>query len=150
MTVSLMHLGFAQTPTDVDLRYTVFFESMGESENVVSPGYIGTACGTRKIEGFTIKSKNIKLRYKASFKKTGETKWFNSEEFCGSRGKYGHLQAFWIELQGEDADKYDIFYRADLQGTGTTPWMKNGQKCGKDEENRVVWGFSIEIRTKEK
>ena len=57
--------------------------------------------------------------------------------------------AFWVELQGEDANKYDILYRADLQGTGMTNLIKNGQKCGENKEHRRrIRGFSIEIRTK--
>jgi hypothetical protein len=134
------------------LEYMVHEAYQGDSGFVAQPEWAGQA-HSLFIQGLQLRSraesKPLGLRYKAWLEEVGETPWYSLPiatglgPFCGTRGQHRRLEALWIELTGESADRLDVYYSARLQHTGLTGWSRNGQMCGTQGESRGMHSLRI-------
>lgn len=93
-------------PEGMELEVTVHVQSYGDLKysglTHGNDAIIGGVDKVKRIEGICIKvTKNTtgkKLRYQGHVQGTGDTKWYNSGEYCGTRGQSKRLEAIRMEL----------------------------------------------------
>ena len=63
----------------------------------------------------------------------------------GTEGMSKRLEAIQIKLDGELAQKYDIYYRVHAQTYGWLGWAKNGESAGTEGLSKRLEGIEIQI-----
>ena len=69
------------------------------------------------------------IEYRAHVQDVGWQGWQANSSFAGTSGKAKSIQAVEFKLDGEIAQKYDIFYRAHVSNIGWLDWTKNGESA---------------------
>lgn len=139
------------TPEKVGLKVLVHIQGVGDRE--FSDGeYAGTRGQARALEGYQIDFQTpvegLQLKYMAHIAGLGDTKAFNTGEYAGTRGKARRLEGFAIQLDGPQADNYNVFYRAHVERMGDTKVHSNGQYCGSKGKGLRVEGLQVWIEPK--
>ncbi len=135
----------------IGLKVLVHIQGVGDRE--FSEGeYAGTRGQARALEGYQIDFQTpvegLQLKYMAHIAGMGDTNTFNTGEYAGTRGKARRLEGFAIQLDGPQADNYDVFYRAHVERVGDTQVRSNGQYCGTKGKGLRVEGLQVWIEPK--
>lgn len=96
---------------------------------------LGTTGQSKHLEGFRLgisdsaESVGGSIEYRAHVQDIGWQDWQANSSFAGTSGKAKSIQAVEFKLDGEIAQKYDIFYRAHVSNIGWLDWTKNGESA---------------------
>ena len=107
----------------------------GVADNLCADIVLGTTGQSKHLEGFRLgvsdSTKNIggSIEYRAHVQDIGWQDWQANSSFAGTSGKAKSIQAVEFKLDGEIAQKYDIFYRAHVSNIGWLDWTKNGDSA---------------------
>ena len=136
------------------LEYAVRLEESGDSKFAVQPTVRGTTGESRQMYAVVIRpakdSEKINFRYRLHLTSEGDTKWFGPGQIAASRTKPLYIEAIWIELSKEAAEKYDIYYQGYVQKDGWTGWKSNGEMCGTRKEIKQLQAIRIYLGDKKK
>lgn len=88
----------------------------------------------KRMEGFKIDLVNGgysgSIKYQAYVQNEGWTKEVSGGEFAGTQGKGLPIEAIKIKLEGQLAEKYNIYYRVLSDKSGWLDWAMNGDPAG--------------------
>lgn len=107
----------------------------GVADNLCADIILGTTGQSKQLEGFRLgvsdSTENIggSIEYRAHVQDIGWQGWQANSSFAGTSGKAKSIQAVEFKLDGEIAQKYDIFYRAHVSNIGWLDWTKNGESA---------------------
>ena len=147
--IELVILPKGQTPPEYDpsvdsvktsiLEYSSHISQIGTvsgvADNLCADIVLGTTGQSKHLEGFRLgvsdSTKNIggSIEYRAHVQDIGWQGWQANSSFAGTSGKAKSIQAVEFKLDGEMAQKYDIFYRAHVSNIGWLDWTKNGESA---------------------
>lgn len=126
----------AKTPI---LEYSSHISQIGTvsdvADNLCADIVLGTTGQSRHLEGFRLgisdstESIGGSIEYRAHVQDIGWQDWQANSSFAGTSGKAKSIQAVEFKLDGEIAQKYDIFYRAHVSNIGWLDWTKNGDSA---------------------
>jgi len=118
---------------DVHVSYTTHVQDVGWQDPVSDGKVAGTSGRGLRLEGIKINvtgDSNLEVAYTTHVQEYG---WLSNSydgAMSGTSGESKRLEAIMIQLQGTDADKYDIYYRVHAQEFGWLGWAKNGAPAG--------------------
>lgn len=147
--IELVILPKGQTPPEYDpsvdsvktsiLEYSSHISQIGTvsgvADNLCADIVLGTTGQSKHLEGFRLgvsdSTENIggSIEYRAHVQDIGWQGWQANSSFAGTSGKAKSIQAVEFKLDGEIAQKYDIFYRAHVSNIGWLDWTKNGESA---------------------
>lgn len=147
--IELVILPKGQTPPEYDpsvdsvktsiLEYSSHISQIGTvsgvADNLCADIVLGTTGQSKQLEGFRLgvsdSTENIggSIEYRAHVQGIGWQGWQANSSFAGTSGKAKSIQAVEFKLDGEIAQKYDIFYRAHVSNIGWLDWTKNGESA---------------------
>lgn len=147
--IELVILPKGQTPSGYDpsvdsvktsvLEYSSHISRIGTvsgvADNLCADIVLGTTGQSKHLEGFRLgvsdSTENIggSIEYRAHVQDIGWQGWQANSSFAGTSGKAKSIQAVEFKLDGEIAQKYDIFYRAHVSNIGWLDWTKNGESA---------------------
>lgn len=93
----------------------------------------GTTGKSLSIEALNIKLSDTEegsLKYRAHVQNIGWQNWIGNNQIMGTTGNALPIEAIQIELDGNLANKYDIYYRSHISNYGWLHWAKNGEISG--------------------
>ena len=121
------------------LEYSSHISQIGTvsdvADNLCADIVLGTTGQSRHLEGFRLgisdstESIGGSIEYRAHVQDIGWQDWQANSSFAGTSGKAKSIQAVEFKLDGEIAQKYDIFYRAHVSNIGWLDWTKNGDSA---------------------
>ena len=119
---------------ETKLKYQAHVRKIGDQE-VVSEGEIaGTTGMDLRMEAIKISADTTlsgSILYQTYVESKGwEDKWTTSNNYSGTTGESKAIQLIKIKLDGELAEKYDIYYRVHSEKYGWLGWAKNGEAAG--------------------
>lgn len=147
--IELVIMPKGQTPPGYDpsvdsaktsiLEYSSHISQIGTvsdvADNLCADIVLGTTGQSRHLEGFRLgisdstESIGGSIEYRAHVQDIGWQDWQANSSFAGTSGKAKSIQAVEFKLDGEIAQKYDIFYRAHVSNIGWLDWTKNGDSA---------------------
>ena len=147
--IELVILPKGQTPPEYDpsgdsvktsiLEYSSHISQIGTvsgvADSLCADIVLGTTGQSKHLEGFRLgvsdSTENIggSIEYRAHVQDVGWQGWQANSSFAGTSGKAKSIQAVEFKLDGEIAQKYDIFYRAHVSNIGWLDWTKNGESA---------------------
>ena len=147
--IELVILPKGQTPPEYDpsadsvktsiLEYSSHISQIGTvsgvADNLCTDIVLGTTGQSKHLEGFRLgisdsaESVGGSIEYRAHVQDIGWQDWQANSSFAGTSGKAKSIQAVEFKLDGEIAQKYDIFYRAHVSNIGWLDWTKNGESA---------------------
>lgn len=147
--IELVILPKGQTPPEYDpsvdsvktsiLEYSSHISQIGTvsgvADNLCVDIVLGTTGQSKHLEGFRLgisdsaESVGGSIEYRAHVQDIGWQDWQANSSFAGTSGKAKSIQAVEFKLDGEIAQKYDIFYRAHVSNIGWLDWTKNGESA---------------------
>ena len=89
----------------VGFVYWAHIENLGDQGPVFSPQMIGTTgWQSLRLEGFAItltgpKASRYNVFYRAHLQDTGDTRYYQNGEFCGTRGQDRRVEAIWVTVE---------------------------------------------------
>lgn len=147
--IELVIMPKGQTPPGYDpsvdsaktsiLEYSSHISQIGTvsdvADNLCADIVLGTTGQSRHLEGFRLgisdstESIGGSIEYRVHVQDIGWQDWQANSSFAGTSGKAKSIQAVEFKLDGEIAQKYDIFYRAHVSNIGWLDWTKNGDSA---------------------
>ena len=119
---------------EVSILYSVHAQGHGWMNEVGNNEQTGTVGEGLRLEALKINLVTGKysggIKYAAHVQGIGWQDPVGSGQIAGTTGKERRVEAFTIELDGQMAEKYDIYYRLHCQGFGWLDWAKNGAPAG--------------------
>ena len=73
-----------------------------------------------------------------------ENSWKKNGQISGTSGQAKRLEAICIKLDGELAEKYDVYYRVHVESYGWLDWAKNGEPAGTEGMAKRLEGIQIQ------
>lgn len=117
-----------------NILYSSHVQSIGDTEFVNENEISGTTGKKLRLESFTINlNSNISgdILYQSYIEDLGwETEWKKSGMSSGTSHQSKALNLIRIKLDGELAEKYDVYYRVHSDKYGWLGWSKNGEDAG--------------------
>ena len=119
---------------ETTLKYQAHVRKIGD-QDVVSEGEIaGTTGMDLRMEAIKISADTTlsgSVLYQTYVESKGwEDKWTTSNNYSGTTGESKAIQLIKIKLDGELAEKYDVYYRVHSEKYGWLGWAKNGEAAG--------------------
>ena len=137
-------------PAGIDsVLYRTHVEDYGWQDWKSNGEMSGTQGKSKRLEGIYIKlnipgvSGNIK--YRTHVQDYGWQPWKLNGEMSGTQGQSKRLEAIEIQLEGQAAEKYDIYYRVHAQDYGWLDWAKNGNPAGSSSFSKRLEGIEIRL-----
>lgn len=115
------------------ITYNTHVQTFGWQRNVYDGAPSGTTGLAKRLEAITIKNLTEyegEVCYRVHVQTFGWQNWKQDGAQAGTIGKAKRLEAIQIKLEGDIADKYDIYYRVHAQTYGWLDWAKNGAPAG--------------------
>ncbi|MEO0379409.1 MAG: hypothetical protein AAF252_04015 [Pseudomonadota bacterium] len=122
-------------------------ENIGDTEH--APGaWLGRQGGFERIEGFAVhwpdRPISVDLTYGCTVAGLGETPAALSGGFVGTRRRAGAITALWMDIQGSDAQAYNVSYRAYFSKSGLLEGAPGKTTSGVDDQDILV-GLSVTV-----
>lgn len=112
----------------------------------------GTTGESKRLEALQINFANGKnadqILYRTHVQNYGwpeEGKWKKGNEISGTEGQGKRMEAIQIKLDGDMAEKYDIYYRVHVQDYGWLDWAKNGESAGTEGLSKRAEAIQIQL-----
>ena len=128
--------------------YKSHVSNIGWMDNVIDGQTSGTADNTHNTEALVATLKgygDLTLTYSAHVQNIGWMDTVSSGSTAGTTGRSLSVEAVCFNLDGSEADKYDIRYRAYMKNKGWLDWAKNGEKCGSQGMSTPISGIEIKL-----
>ena len=140
------------TESSASILYKTHVQTYGWQDWKADGQTSGTQGQAKRLEGIYIKlntpgiSGNIK--YRTHIQDYGWQDWKSNGEMSGTQGQSKRLEAIEIQLEGQAAEKYDIYYRVHTQDYGWLDWAKNGNPAGSSSLSKRLEGIEIRLVAK--
>lgn len=107
----------------------------------------GTVGENLPMEAFKLSLQNVpcagSISYRAHVADIGWQDWMGGGEAAGTTGKALQIEAVQIRLDGDVADRYDVYYRAHVADYGWLPWTLNGKIAGTQGYRKSLQALEI-------
>lgn len=140
------------------INYEACVEGYGWMDTVCDGAAAGTVDEGARLEAVRIwvnnpvdeNGKRIpgEIQYQAHIEQIGWADWNSTGVVAGTEAVGLRMEAIRMKLDGELAEKYDVWYRAHVQSIGWMGWVKNGAEAGASGLYRRM--EALEIRLLEK
>jgi len=137
----------------ISVEGTVRFSVAGEVQLQSGGLMTGKFQPVKKVLGFSMKvkpkSNGLKIKYKANVPGVGIVESKTEGEYVGAPTSRKRMIGFALELEGPEAQKFDIEYSAQLQGVTNITAGRNGTWCGTDKKTgKTIQAVSVLLRKK--
>ena len=88
---------------------------------------------------------DLTLTYSVHVQNIGWMDAVNSETIAGTTGRALSVEAIYFNLDGSEANNYDIWYCAHIKNEGWLSWAKNGEKVGSQGMSTPLSGIKIKL-----
>ena len=116
------------------LYYQSHVQSIGDMTEVSEGKITGTTGRSLRLEAFRVRVESDiagNVLYQSYVENSGwENNWKNAGEMSGTSHQSKALNLIRIKLDGDLAEKYDIYYRVHSEIYGWLGWAKNGEEAG--------------------
>lgn len=130
------------------VAYKTHVQTYGWQSEVFDGAISGTVGKAKRLEGIAIRNVVSDLEgnvlYKTHVQTYGWQNWVKNGQMSGTSGQAKRLEAICIRLDGELAEKYDIYYRVHVQSYGWLGWAKNGEPAGTEGMAKRLEGIQIQ------
>ncbi|WKY45131.1 DUF3298 domain-containing protein [Eubacteriaceae bacterium ES2] len=133
--------------SEASISYCTHIQNTGWQNWVTDGQTSGTEGQGLRLEGIKIISNldGVGLQYKTHVQNIGWQSWASDGAMSGTEGLSYRLEAIQIELNGENAEQYDVYYQVHAQNIGWMGWAKNGESAGTAGYGYRLEGIRIQI-----
>lgn len=120
----------AQSSSEMKLVYQSSLMDSGWTPAVSTNEVTGQADTAVELNRFSVSIPQSlgNVKFRSHVANEGWEDWVEGTEYTGSENN--PIQAIQVELEGDAAEKYDVYYRANVQTAGWLDWAKNGEVAG--------------------
>ncbi|WKY46179.1 cadherin-like beta sandwich domain-containing protein [Eubacteriaceae bacterium ES2] len=118
---------------EISCTYQTHVENIGWQGFVSDSEISGTEEQGLRMEGIKIElddQENLGVEYSTYVENIGWQDFVADGEMSGTEGQALRLEAIKINLNGDNADQYDIYYQVHAQNFGWLDWARNGEAAG--------------------
>ena len=131
------------------VAYKTHVQSYGWQSDVFNGATSGTVGKAKRLEAITIRNAvsgvQGNILYRTHVQTYGwESSWKKNGQISGTSGQAKRLEAICIKLDGELAEKYDVYYRVHVESHGWLGWAKNGEPAGTEGMAKRLEGIQIQ------
>lgn len=119
------------------VRYQTHVQNIGDQDWKKDGEIAGTTGRSLRVEALAIKTADPEylgadgsICYQAHVQDIGWQDWRRNGTYAGTTGRGLRMEALRIKLEGDLAEKYDIYYSTHVQNYGWMAWAKNGEESG--------------------
>ncbi len=145
----------AAATSPYEVKYQAHVQNIGWMSTVSSlknGAFAGTTGKNLWMESLKIDSNGLKgLTYSAHVAEIGWMDFVsadNKNSYAGTTGRSLSMEAIKIKLEGENAEKYDVYYRAHVTNFGWLGWAKNGEAAGSAGYAYTLQALEIKVLPK--
>ena len=104
----------------------------------------GTTGQNRRMEAIRIKA-NLPIVYQVHVSGHGWLNWVGNGDTAGTTGQNRRMEAIRIKINGQYAQRFDVYYRVHVSGYGWLNWVKNGAIAGTTGQSRQIEAIQIKF-----
>lgn len=137
----------------LSVNYRTHVSDIGWMSYLKDGAVSGKLGANNKVEAINIQLGSTqysgKVNYQTHVQNIGWQSIVSNNALAGTTGKCLNVEAIKISLDGELAEKYNIFYRVYVMGKGYLDWTSNGAAAGSEGYNKAIQGIEIKVLSKD-